>query len=51
MHTFLEQMNSQFVQIFMESKFQSKLRVLDKDDVKEWIDLIGDPISACRLIS
>ena len=31
----VDQMNSQFVQIFMESKFQSKLRVLDKDDVKQ----------------
>ena len=94
MHTFPDQMNWQFVQILMYSKFHSKLRVLDTDDVKqdfvvfcsgkiclvlfqgccsfvlrhlcpvpiyymnwswmqstEWIDLIGNPISACRLIS
>ena len=41
MHTFLDQMNSQFVQIFMESKFQSKLRVLDKNDVKQKTSLFS----------
>ena len=35
MYTFPNQMNSQVVQIFMESKFQSKLCLLDKDDVKQ----------------
>ena len=108
MYTFSDQMNWQFVQILMDSKFHSKLRVLDTDDVKqktslfsvqgksawycfkavallfyvicvrytkqmpkvpsepsspliysmnwlwmqstEWTDLIGNPISACRLI-
>ena len=34
-------MNSQVVQIFMESKFQSKLRVLDKDDVKQKTSLFS----------
>ena len=35
MYTFPDQMNWQFVQILMDSKFQSKLRVLDTDDVKQ----------------
>ena len=35
MYTFPDQMNSQFVQILIYSKFQSKLRVLDTDDVKQ----------------
>ena len=35
MYTFPNQMNSQVVQIFKESKFQSKLRILDKDDLKQ----------------
>ena len=35
MYTFPDQMNWQFVQILMDSKFQSKLRVLDTHDVKE----------------
>ena len=34
MCTFPDQMNWQFVQILMDSKFHSKLRVLDPDDVK-----------------
>ena len=34
MYTFPDQMNWQFVQILMDSQFQSKLRVLDTDDVK-----------------
>ena len=34
MYTFPDQMNWQFVQILMDSKFQSKLRVLETDDVK-----------------
>ena len=112
MYTFPDQMNWQFVQILMDSKFQSKLRVLDTDDVKQktslfsvqgkyawyvfmifwsfvlchlclvhenkcpnshhshpvhqfntwiyreckvqngsWVNLIGNPITACRLIS
>ena len=33
--TFPDQMNWQFVLMLMNSKFQSKLRVLDKDDVRE----------------
>ena len=35
MYTFPDQMNWQFVQILMDSQFQSKLRVLDTDDVKQ----------------
>ena len=35
MHELVDQMNWQFVQILMNSKFQSKLRVLDKEDVRE----------------
>ena len=35
MYTFPDQMNWQFVQILMDSKSQSKLRVLDTDDVKK----------------
>ena len=35
MYTFLDQMNWQFDQVLMDSKFQSKLRVLDTDDVKQ----------------
>ena len=108
LYTFPDQLNWQFDQILMDSKFHSKLRVLDTDDVKqktslfsvqgksawycfkavaflfyvicvrytkqmpkvpsepsspliysmnwlwmqstEWTDLIGNPISACRLI-
>ena len=41
MYTSPNQMNSQVVQIFMESKFQSKLRVLDKDDVKQKTSLFS----------
>ena len=35
MNTFPDQLNWQFVQILMNSKFQSKLRVLDKEDARE----------------
>ena len=35
MHTFPDQMNWQFVQILMYSKFHSKFLVLDTDDVKQ----------------
>ena len=35
MYTFPDQMNWQFVQILMDSKFHSKLRVLDTDYVKQ----------------
>ena len=35
MYTFPDQMNWQFVQILIHFKFQSKLRVLDTDDVKQ----------------
>ena len=35
MYTIPDEMNWQFVQILMDSKFQSKLRVLDTDDVKQ----------------
>ena len=35
MYTFPDQMNWQVVQILMDSKFQSKLRVLETDDVKQ----------------
>ena len=35
MYTFSDQMNWQFVQILMDSKFHSKLRVLDTDYVKQ----------------
>ena len=41
MYTFPDQMNWQFVQILMNSKFQSKLRVLDTDDVKEKTSLFS----------
>ena len=35
MYTFPGRMNWQFVQILMDSKFHSRLRVLDTDDVKQ----------------
>ena len=35
MYTFTDQMNWQFVQILMDSKFHSKLRVLDTGDLKQ----------------
>ena len=41
MYTFPDQMNWQFVQILMESKFQSKLRVLDTHDVKQKTSLFS----------
>ena len=41
MYTFPDQMNWQFVQILMDSKFQSKLRVLDTHDVKEKTSLFS----------
>ena len=41
MNTFPDQMNWQFVQILMDSKFQSKLRVLDTDDVKQKTSLFS----------
>ena len=34
MYTFLDQVNWQFVQILMASKFESKLRALETDDIK-----------------
>ena len=40
MYTFPDQKNSQFVQILMNSKFQSK-RVLDTDDVKQKTSLFS----------
>ena len=41
MYTFPDQMNWQFVQILMDSKFQSKLRVLDTNDVKQKTSLFS----------
>ena len=41
MHTFPDQINWQFVQILMDSKFRSKLRVLDTDDVKQKTSLFS----------
>ena len=41
MYTFPDQMNWQFVQILMDSKFHSKLRVLDTDDVKQKTSLFS----------
>ena len=43
MYTFPDQMKWQFVQILMDSKFHSKLRVLamDKDDVKQKTSLFS----------
>ena len=41
MYTFPDQMNWQFVQILMYSKLQSKLRVLDTDDVKQKTSLFS----------
>ena len=41
MYTFPDQMNWQFVQILMDSKFQSKLRVLDTADVKQKTSLFS----------
>ena len=41
MYTFPDQMNWQFVQILMDSKFHSKLRVLDTDDVKQETSLFS----------
>ena len=41
MYTFTNQMNWQFVQIFMDSKFHSKLRVLGTDDVKQKTSLFS----------
>ena len=41
MYTFPDQMNSQIVQILMDSKFQSKVRVLDADDVKRKTSLFS----------
>ena len=41
MYTFPDQMNWQFVQILMDSKFQSKLRVLDTDVVKQKTSLFS----------
>ena len=41
MYTFPDQMNWQFVQILMDSKFQSKLRVLETDNVKQKTSLFS----------
>ena len=41
MYTFPDQRNWQFVQILMYSKFHSKLRVLDTDDVKQKTSLFS----------
>ena len=41
MYTSADQMNGQFVQILMDSKFQSKPRVLDTDDVKQKTSLFS----------
>ena len=41
MYTFPDQFNWQFVQIIMDSKFQSKLCVLDTDDVKRKTSLFS----------
>ena len=41
MYTFPDQMYWQFVQMLMDSKFQSKLRVLDTDDVKQKTSLFS----------
>ena len=41
MYTFPDQMHWQFIQILMDSKFQSKLRVLDTDDVKQKTSLFS----------
>ena len=40
-YTFPDQMIQQFVQILIDSKFQSKLRVLDTDDVKQKTSLFS----------
>ena len=40
-YTFPDQMIQQFVQILKDSKFQSKLRVLDTDDVKQKTSLFS----------
>ena len=41
MYTFPDQINLQFVQVLMASKFHSKLRVLDTDDVKQKTSLFS----------
>ena len=41
MYTFSDQMNWQFVQILMDSKFHSKLCVLDTNDVKQKTSLFS----------
>ena len=41
MYTFPDQINLQFVQVLMDSKFHSKLRVLDTDDVKQKTSLFS----------
>ena len=41
MYTFLDQMNWQFVQILMDSKFPSKLHVLDTDHIKQKTSLFS----------
>ena len=41
MYTFPDQMNWQFVQVLMDSKFHWKLRVLDTDDGKQKTSLFS----------
>ena len=41
MYTFPDQINLQFVRVLMDSKFHSKLRVLDTDDVKQKTSLFS----------
>ena len=41
MYTFPDQMNWQFVQVLMDSKFHSKLRALDTDDRKQKTSLFS----------
>lgn len=41
MHTFPDQMNWHFVQILMDSKFQSKFHALDTDDVAQKTSLFS----------
>ena len=50
MYTFPDQMNWQFVQIFMDSKFQSKLRVLDTDDIKQKTSVQGKSAGCCFMV-
>ena len=50
MHTFPDQMNWHFVQILMDSKFQSKFHALDTDDVAQKTSLFSVQGKICLVL-